>query len=166
MTTEATGKLRELPWGTVARFWSKVNVLKVRQCWEWRSYIDPSGYGKMSINGRPHSAHVLASTISSGPIPDGLWIDHICMNRKCVNPAHLRRVTPKISSTENTNGAAARNKNKTHCDNGHPYNEKNTVIKKCKSGPYRRCRVCISEHKKRARLAKVRAAEILSKGEL
>ncbi|MBA7771137.1 HNH endonuclease [Enterobacter sp. RHBSTW-00131] len=31
----------------------------------------------------------------NGPIPEGKYIDHICHNTLCVNPHHLRLVSPK-----------------------------------------------------------------------
>lgn len=78
-----------------------------------------------------------------------MWIDHICMNKRCVNPLHLREVTPRISSLENTNGEAAKNSKKTHCINGHRYNDENILYRKG-NGAYliRRCRKCISKQRK------------------
>lgn len=45
-----------------------------------------------------------------GSIPEGQQIDHICMERSCVNPSHLRLATTKqncehkILSVKNTSG--------------------------------------------------------------
>lgn len=124
------------------RFWSKVSVKKKNECWDWQSSISPNGYGKFSIDNYPHSAHVLSYKYFNSDFDSNLCIDHICMNRKCVNPNHLRQVTRAINNTENAGGTAAINKQKTHCSRGHEFSKENTQIKKGKSGTYRRCKVC------------------------
>src|SRR5690606_24682332 len=43
------------------------------------------------------------------PIPAGMFIDHVCGNRACVNPNHLRLVTNK-QNLEHRTGLDARNK--------------------------------------------------------
>jgi hypothetical protein len=138
-----------------SRFWSKVNVLKKNECWEWLSSISPNGYGKFSIDNYPYSSHVLSYKFYNDNYDENLCIDHICMNRKCVNPRHLRQVTKKINNTENSNGTAALNKRKTHCPTGHEYSGGNLIIKKTKTGEQRRCRICVSKTAKRAREALV-----------
>lgn len=90
------------------RFWSKVN--KTDACWHWTgaaSGID--GYGRARRNGGTRLVHRVAYEMLVGPIPDGMHIDHICHNRKCVRPEHLRPVTQK-QNMENHRGATVRSK--------------------------------------------------------
>ena len=83
---------------TLQRFWAKVD--KSGECWLWTAAKYPTGYGSFSIGGRPprgrvHYAHRVSYVIAHGQIEEGLVIDHICRNRSCVNPNHLRQVTRK-----------------------------------------------------------------------
>jgi hypothetical protein len=58
-------------------------------CWTWVGYCDPNGYGRLSIDDVPVLAHHIAYRLLIGPIPDGLELDHTCVNPPCVNPDHL-----------------------------------------------------------------------------
>lgn len=147
---ESKRMLVEMDKYVTARFWSKVNVLKKKQCWEWVGYVDSTGYGKMSIDNYPHSAHVLSYKYFNGDYGKGLVIDHVCMNRKCVNPNHLRLVTRRINAIENSNSVSAVNHRKRECIKGHPFDDQNTRYKK--NGD-RVCRECERAYKrgKRAR---------------
>lgn len=51
------------------------------------------GYGHVRRGDKTVKAHRAAYEVVRGPIPEGLELDHICMNRACVNPAHLEPVT-------------------------------------------------------------------------
>lgn len=73
------------------RFFDKFE--KTDGCWEWTGYINRGGYGVLEFGGSK-GAHRISYEIHSGKaIPDGLHVDHLCQNRKCVNPAHLELVT-------------------------------------------------------------------------
>ena len=62
------------------------------------------GYGCLSVNGRIVRAHRFAWEQINGPIPAGMFLDHTCYERSCVNVDHLRLATPKQNST-NRSGA-------------------------------------------------------------
>jgi DNA-binding XRE family transcriptional regulator len=74
------------------RFWANVNRRGESECWEWRGYRNPSGYGRMNVGGRAgrlEMTHRLSWEIHNGPIPGDLRVLHHCDNPPCVNPAHL-----------------------------------------------------------------------------
>lgn len=84
------------------RFNQKVE--KTESCWNWVGSKGSHGYGEMRINGNNNLAHRVSYERHIGSIPIGKEIDHICHNRSCVNPAHLRVTTTK-QNAENHQGA-------------------------------------------------------------
>lgn len=94
----------------VDRFWTKVDKGADFDCWNWLASCQKLGYGQFPI--RPPQrklitpvAHRVAFQLHYGYLPEaGKQVDHICGNRKCVNPAHLREVTVK-QNIENIQGA-------------------------------------------------------------
>lgn len=70
-------------------------VERTATCWNWMGTIQPNGYGKFGRRWmrRDSIAHRIAYEKWVGPIPANLTIDHLCFNRRCVNPAHLEVVT-------------------------------------------------------------------------
>lgn len=89
-----------------SRFWEKVN--KSGECWLWTAG-KTSGYGVIRVDGKNFLAHRLSWEWANGSIPDGMCIDHICLERSCVNPKHLRVVTRALN---NQNKAGARSDNR------------------------------------------------------
>lgn len=116
------------------RFW--LNVEKSETCWLWIGYIKPNGYASFYPGGGRHVskvyAHRFAYELVSGPIPDGMEVDHTCNVRNCVNPEHLEAVTHR------TNLDRAKDR-RTHCKAGHALTEDNLYEWRGN----RRCRTCI-----------------------
>jgi hypothetical protein len=67
-------------------------------CWNWLKSLDLGGYGKVDIAGRTRRAHRVYYEDVFGSIPEGLTLDHLCRNRKCVNPFHLEAVTTEVNN--------------------------------------------------------------------
>jgi hypothetical protein len=74
------------------RFWSRVD--KTDTCWNWTAG-KRSGYGQFWDGERDELAHRISYREHIGPIPAGMFVDHRCRNRACVNPEHLRLATNK-----------------------------------------------------------------------
>jgi hypothetical protein len=106
-------------------------------------YVD--GYGRFWVDGRYVRAHRFAYELVVGPIAEGLQLDHVkargCEYRHCVNPAHLEPVTQQenIRRGDACRVAAARMADKTHCPQGHPFDEVNTYHDR---RGWRGCRAC------------------------
>lgn len=64
-------------------------------CHQWVGNPMRSGYGQIMWHKHTFLAHRVAWTRSNGSIPEGLVIDHLCHNKLCVRPDHLRAVTNK-----------------------------------------------------------------------
>lgn len=75
-------------------FWGWVDKDGPEGCWQWTGAVTTSGYGTATVERRYVSAHRYAYEQTTGVIPAGMHIDHLCRNRLCVNPDHLEVVTP------------------------------------------------------------------------
>jgi hypothetical protein len=84
-------------------------------CWLWTRKDSAYGYCRLSYEGKVFSAHRFSWEAFRGPIPEGMVIDHICRVRSCVNPDHLRVVTPTQNTMENSLGVGALNAKKECC---------------------------------------------------
>lgn len=72
-----------------------IKKLDVGDCWMWTAAFGDDGYGRTSA-GRARKnlrVHRYVYELLVGEIPDGLEIDHLCMNKACCNPDHLEPVT-------------------------------------------------------------------------
>lgn len=87
-----------------SRFWSKVHVLGLDDCWEWMAGRFKNGYGAFALRGCPIGAHRFSFRDVRGVVQDGLHILHHCDRPPCVNPLHLFAGTPQ----DNTNDMLAK----------------------------------------------------------
>lgn len=124
---------------------SKISIQEDKQygdsyCWIWDGPIGGRGYGYVWIWGTNKRVHRVAYRLFVGPVPDGLQLDHLCRNRRCLNPNHLEPVTGKENIRRGT-GPTSLNARKTCCGVcGGPY-----VFKRHKTrGTVRECRACIN----------------------
>jgi len=72
-------------------------------CWIWQLGVDQKGYGFFAVNSRRHIAHRVFYERLKGPVEDGLHLDHLCRNRRCVNPNHLEAVSAAINTQRGLN---------------------------------------------------------------
>lgn len=89
------------------RFWAKVDGSGGDDaCWPWTGAKRGKGYGTFHPTRRTScSAHRVAYELTTGDYLDGTTqIDHICFNKACCNPRHLRPATNK-QQRENLPGA-------------------------------------------------------------
>lgn len=123
-------------------------------CWIWTANKLPAGYGIFGCYGKTTLAHRYSHETFIGPIPDGYQVDHLCRTPSCVNPAHLEAVTARVNNLR-SNSATSRNAAKTHCLNGHPFDEENT--RPVPGGRF--CRACHRDYMRnqRAELRRQRA---------
>src|SRR3989304_6033841 len=77
----------------IDRFLSFVEITDT--CWWWRGSVNRAGYGRFRMDGSgatmvsPHRYSYLRLV---GMVPVGHHIHHICQNRACVKPAHLKPI--------------------------------------------------------------------------
>jgi len=129
----------------IKKFFSKIE--KTKTCWIWTGADNGAGYGRFHSNYSDKRVHRVSYEFFTGEkIPKGLVIDHLCRNRKCVNPDHLEVVSHKVNILRG-NGVGAVNKAKTHCKFGHEFSGDNLAIQIRPNGA--KWRICVTCKKTR-----------------
>lgn len=129
----------------------------VGQC-HLRGRLIGGGYSQIYVKGKHVLAHRHLWVLVKGPIPPELEIDHLCRNRACSNPDHLRVVTHLVNMRESAVVLVWKAKAmKTHCPRGHAYDEANTYANTRNGRVHRQCRQCRHEYQVAYWRRKVRA---------
>lgn len=144
------------------RFWAKVDKTgpppthrpALGPCWLWTAGLR-NGYGAFGMGSRTDGsrrkvyAHRQAWEWANGPIPADRELDHLCRVPRCVRPDHLEPVPHGINLKRGTGPAilAQRQRSKTRCPQGHPYDEANTYWYQGE----RQCRECMRQRSRQRR---------------
>lgn len=110
-----------------ARFWAKVDVRGLDDCWHWqagRGSVDKSGraYGRFYCKERRKSrpaSQVAWELHNRRPFPSGMNACHSCDNPSCVNPAHIWPGTQLENILDCISKGRTNYVYKTHCIYGH-----------------------------------------------
>lgn len=115
-------------------------------CWIWNGChggFERSGkhaYGRFWFMQKNVMAHRFSFEFIGGyEIPRGYVVDHLCKNKRCVNPNHLEAISVYENSLR-TDSPMGINFRKNHCIRGHELIGKNLYITKYGT---RRCYECI-----------------------
>lgn len=95
-------------WGTPEERFTQ-RTKRQGTCLVWTGSVNSMGYGQMTVDRVKVCVHRYSYERSVGPIPEGMLIDHRCHNKACVEPKHLRPVTPK-QNIEHLRGAYSSSK--------------------------------------------------------
>jgi len=63
------------------------------ECLLWTAAKDGKGYGQFYFKGKKVPSHRYIYEICIKSIPSGMFLDHLCRIRNCVNPLHVEPVT-------------------------------------------------------------------------
>jgi len=86
--------------GHSGRWAGKIHYLvdPTTDCWIWQGGLSHNGYAITSVNGSGRNADRVYYEQAYGPIPEGMQVDHLCVDPRCVNPAHLEAVSPAVNT--------------------------------------------------------------------
>lgn len=143
MTADDTPATRR-PYADVRWLQERV-VVSVNGCWLWRNGLDSNGYGVVRTSASRTPAHRYVYEALVGAIPKKLQLDHLCRQRRCVNPDHLQPVTQQENILRGTSPAAIAARQNS-CIHGHPFTGSNLFID---SAGFRRCRTCQRQRDRR-----------------
>ncbi len=129
------------------RFLDKVLVTEGTSCWLWGGAVSKNGYGQFFTK-TGTAAHRQSYQHFVGEIQADKTIDHLCRNKRCVNPGHLEAVSSRENTMRCEDAPATVNARKTACVHGHSFTEVNTYVT---PDGRRQCRICLRDRQAKHR---------------
>lgn len=128
------GNPRPLPLDSLSMWWkrylSNFTMGKEGGCWEWQGTIVANGYGRFEVDGVPYFAHRIMAAVVAGvdDIPPGIEPDHVCRNKRCVNPTHLELVTFSENMSRRPSCRKRNQAGMPVCGRGHALEDENRYV--------------------------------------
>lgn len=126
------------------KYQQRIRINESTNCWEWIGAMRADGYGMAWVieQKKQLRAHRVVYELLVHKIDGKKVIDHLCRNKRCVNPSHLEEVTSKENTLRGVSTVVSKNK-QTHCVHGHELSGTNLYIHKQRGT--RHCRQCSKE---------------------
>jgi len=113
-------------------------MINTDECMLFAGSINTDGYGIILANRKQYRAHRVMYESYTGKNIDGLYSDHLCRVRNCINPDHIEPVD-NVTNIMRGEAPSAKNARKTHCNKGHELTSDNIHVR---NNGWRICKAC------------------------
>ena len=129
------------------------------QCEEWPGPFFASGYGRIRVANKDKRVHRVIWERAHGSLKPHEHVLHACDNKRCINLEHLSVGSHQQNMAEAQERRRFANQRKTHCPDGHPYDEVNTYFRPDGARTCKECNRARAREYQRRRRASLRSAK-------